>query len=112
MVGEHDLRLRTTVCYGLFDKCQTTLMFGVEILCIEAVTPIFDAVEITHSALYQIFVFRLDLRPKCGDDDINIRQMHNAIVVRFYVWGCPDNSYSALWPSHNIRRNHGCRGTR
>lgn len=62
MVGEHNLRLRTTICNGLSDKCQTTLMFGVEILCIEAVPLIFDAVEIAHSALYQIFVFRLDLR--------------------------------------------------
>ena len=83
MVGEYNLCLCATICYGMSDKCQTTLMFRIEILCIEAVTLIFDAVEITHSALYQIFVFRLNLRPKRGDDDINIRQMHNAIAVRF-----------------------------
>ena len=57
MVGQNNLCLGMAFRNCLFDKGKATLMLGVEILCIEAVTFILDAVEITHATFdYKVYI--------------------------------------------------------
>ena len=81
MMGKHNFRFGLTLGNSMFHKLQATVMFVIEAICIEAMSLISDSIEIAHPLLCQINIVRLDIRPKSGNNDVNLSQVHHTIVI-------------------------------
>ena len=79
MVGEHNLRLGLAFSDSLLDELQAPLVLAVEIVRRKQVFAVHDTIKVGHGTLCVVGVLRVDMRPKCGGNDIHIADVFHGV---------------------------------
>ena len=85
MVGDDHLMLGLTFCHRPFDEIEATLMLLVKVRERQYVLAIEYAVEVGDASLGDVGIFKVDMCPKGGDDEIGVLDANHAVIVEMNV---------------------------